>query len=66
MKILLYSAAVLSFLFCAAGGAVLLGLAVAYPREGGLLAAAGLFFVGCGVFLGAILLAAAQRFAIKR
>jgi hypothetical protein len=65
MKILLLSAAVLSFLFCAAGGGVLLSLAITSPLAAPVLAAAGLFFVGCGVFLGAILVAAAHRVAQK-
>jgi hypothetical protein len=63
MKLVLTSAAALSFLFCAAGGIVLLamGIALSLGDAGPLLAAAGLFIVGCGIFLGAILFATAQK-----
>ena len=66
MKSLLQFAAVLSFLFCAGGGLLILSVAVGAPASDGfMVGAVGLFFVGIAFFLGGILLVAAEWFGKK-
>jgi len=64
MKALLRVAAILSFAFCFTAGSVLVGKAGPY-KDGFLLVAAGLIFLGVAFFAGGILLAAAERFERK-
>ncbi len=64
MKPLLSIAAVLSFGCCAAAGVAFLGIAASSPTANDLIpiTAVGLLFVGIGIFLGGMLLAAAHKF----
>ncbi|PWU15827.1 MAG: hypothetical protein C5B50_14705 [Verrucomicrobia bacterium] len=66
MKHLLRIAAVLSFLCFGVGGLTILGPALSEPKSDSfVLVAVALFFIGTAVFLGAMLLAAAERFGQK-
>ena len=67
MKTLLRIAASLAFVSCFLAGLIVLIAALSAPKSDGfMLAAVGLLFTGFGVFLGAILLVAAKRFAAQQ
>ena len=66
MKILLRIAAGLTFLFSAGGGLTIIGVAAGHPGSDSLVVVAvGMAFIGLGIFLGAILLFAAERLGRK-
>jgi hypothetical protein len=63
MKLLLRTAAVLSFVFCFGGGSLILGVALASQpaKDSFVIAAVGLVFIGIAFFVGGMLLVAGQR-----
>jgi hypothetical protein len=66
MKPLLRVAAALSFGFCFLAGSLILGIALASGYSDALIiAAVGLVLMGIGLFMGAILLVAAERIGRK-
>ena len=66
MKTFLRIAAVLSFLFCAVPGLMLIGTAIStHYRDMIVAVVIGLFFIGMAFFFGAMILVAAERFGRK-
>jgi len=67
MKTMLTIAASLAFVCCFLAGLIVLIPALSSPKSDGfMLVAVGLLFTGFGVFLGAMLLVAANRFPAKQ